>query len=187
MSQPNVPLSKRGIALQKYASARSNLLLMLIFTVVNIVLLVAGGDVMLLFSATVPYYSVIMAMFDETGLLLLPLLAVAAVSLAGYLICWIFSKKHFGWMIAALVMFIIDTLCMVGFYALGGDIADGIFDVLIHIWVLYYLIIGVKYGAQLRKLPEEVEVIEPTEQPTIENVADTVATEDNPEDSESNS
>ena len=166
MNQPSV--SKRQVALSKYASARGNLLLMLAFTVVNIVLLLIGSETMFLFSATVPYFSVILATLEEMRVVMIPLLAIAAVSLAAYLICWIFSKQHFGWMIAALVLFVIDSLCMVGFYALGGNIADGFIDVLIHIWVLYYLIIGVKYGAQLRSLPEEEETVAEDNAPAVD-------------------
>ena len=43
------------VALQKYARARSNLLWVILFTVINIVLLVVNSNVMFLFSATVPY------------------------------------------------------------------------------------------------------------------------------------
>ena len=177
MTPTNMEINERDLAIRKYASARSNLMLMLVFTVVNIVLLVANADIMLLFSATVPYVAAGLAAVDESGFLLIPCLAVAALSLAGYLICWIFSKKHFGWMIAALVMFILDSLCMVGLYVLGGNIAEGILDVVIHIWVLYYLIIGVRYGAKLRKLPEEEEIApelpeQPIDQPVDADAAD---------------
>lgn len=51
--------NKKEFALQQVKIARSNLLLMIILTVVNIVLLAVGADTMLLFSATVPYYLII--------------------------------------------------------------------------------------------------------------------------------
>ena len=44
---------------QKYKTARNNLLLMMILTVVNIVLYVTGSDTMMLFAATVPYFGII--------------------------------------------------------------------------------------------------------------------------------
>lgn len=50
----NRNLSQTAVSRQKYSAARSNLLLMLALTAVNLVLLAAQTDTMLLFSATVP-------------------------------------------------------------------------------------------------------------------------------------
>lgn len=63
-------------------------------------------------------------------------------------------------MVVALILFIIDSLLMVGFYLLAGGLENGIFDIVIHAWVMYYLIIGVKYGAMLKKMPIEEEIDE---------------------------
>ena len=71
--------------------------------------------------------------------------AIAVITVILYVLCWYMSKKRYGWMIVALVMFILDTLAMAGMYLGLGEIS-GILDVVIHAWVLYYLIIGVKYG-----------------------------------------
>lgn len=142
---------------RQYSSARNNLVLMLFLTAVNIVLLFAESDYMMLFSATVPYYSLIFAMVDQTGILFVPGIFITIVSIITYFLCWIFSKKHYGWMIAALVLFIIDTICLIGVYILIGDFS-GIIDFLIHILVLYYLIVGVVSGAKLKKCPEPVDM-----------------------------
>lgn len=138
-------------AAEKVKVARYNLLLMIIFTVINIAILLTDGGVMLLFSATVPYFAVLLASMAEITAVGI---GVALFILVLYFICWIFSKKHYGWMIAALVLFAIDTLLMAVSYILIAD-ATGILDVVIHIWVFYYLIIGVKYGIKLKKLPIE--------------------------------
>lgn len=159
---------------KKYSNARSNLLLMIGLTLVNIILLLVGSDTMMLFSATVPYFVAAIGVGTEITELLIIFVAIAIAILIIYLLCWIFSKKHYGWMIVALVLFIIDSICMCGLYISIQDFS-GILDVLIHIWVLYYLIIGVKSGAQLKKMPEEVieqqisepEIIE-QEEPTEE-------------------
>ncbi len=146
--------TKREFAQQKYETARKNLLLMLILTVVNLMLLAFGSGTMLLFSATVPYMAGVFALTCGYTVLFVVCVGIAAISILLYLLCWIFSKKHYGWMIGALILFIFDTLTMVGMYLLIGDIS-GFLDALIHIWVLYYLVIGVKYGYQLKTLPHE--------------------------------
>lgn len=150
---------------RQYASARNNLILMLILTVVNVALLFVESSYMMLFSATVPYYSMIFAILDTSGLLFVPCVLITIISLIAYLLSWFFSKKHYGWMIAALVLFAIDTLFLIGISYWIGDFS-GIFDFLIHAWVLYYLIIGVVSGVKLKKMPEpiiEVEAEQETE------------------------
>lgn len=141
----------------KYINARRNLLLMMAFTVINVIVLSVGSDTMLLFSATLPYMAAIFA--PEFGVPVIAALLIGLAFIVPYLLCWIFSKKRWGWMIVALILFAFDTLLMIGMYLLVGGLADGIFDIVIHIWVLYYLIIGVRYGAKLKKMPiEEIEV-----------------------------
>ncbi len=142
-------------ALRQYGVARSNLLLMIILTAVNVVLAAFGSETMLLFSATVPYFVAVFGFVSEIGALAVAGVVIAAVILAVYLVCWIFSKKHYGWMIAALVLFVIDTLAMILIYITVGDFS-GILDIVIHIWVLYYLVVGITYGHKLKNLtPEE--------------------------------
>ncbi len=151
------PRNKKEFALQQVKIARSNLLLMIILTVVNVVLLAVGADTMLLFSATVPYYVAAVGIVSEVSQIMAVCFAVAAVILVLYLICWMLSKRHYGWMIAAMVLFILDSIAMIGLYVLVEDFS-GILDLIIHIWVLYYLIIGVKYGYKLKNIPPEEEL-----------------------------
>ena len=160
-------LTKTEAAKQQYKTARYNLLLMLVLTAVNIALLFFGSDRMLLFSATVPYISVIYgSVFSwvfENEIYFMLGIAVAAVLIALYLICFIFSKKRVGFMVAALVMFVLDIAAMVWMYISSGDFADGIIDIVFHAWVLIYLASGVYSGFKLKKLPEEEPVTETVE------------------------
>lgn len=156
MNTPNsvTALSPRAAAQQKYDMSRGNLLLMLILTAVNIVLLFFDSSAMLLFSATVPYLVVLFGITLEETAAIVFACSIAAVIIIVYLSAWIFSKKKYGFMVLALVMFLIDTAFMMGIFLWSGDFS-GILDVLIHAWVLYYLIIGVKNGRKLKKLPPE--------------------------------
>ena len=151
MNQHN---NNSDMARQKYATARVNLLLLVAFTLLNIIMLVVGSDYFLMFSATVPYFAVLLGMIDETGMMLIPCVAIAVIGLISYFLCWLLSKKNYGWMVAALVLFVVDTLALVGVYILVGDFS-GIMDLLFHAWVLYYLLVGVTYGKQLQNMPEE--------------------------------
>lgn len=159
MRNQQQPTSERGFLQQKYNTARSNLLLVIVLTLVNIVLFFAESNTMLLFSASIPYYAVIFGVVLEVA----PLgIGFAAVILILYFLCWLLSKKKSGWMSVALVLFILDTLGMAGMYLLAEDFS-GIMDALIHVWVLYYLIVGVSSGKKLKNIPEETEQTEVTE------------------------
>lgn len=149
--------SQIAVSRQKYSAARSNLLLMLALTAVNLILLAAQTETMLLFSATVPYYAVAFGMVLESSSILYIGIAIAAVIILLYLLCWILSKKHFGWMVVALILFVIDTLCMVLLYVAAEDFS-GVIDALIHIWVLYYLVTGVTHGIKLNNAAYDNEV-----------------------------
>lgn len=151
MNNNNMPQT-RNPAQEKYNVARANLLLMLILTIVNLILLMANAGVMLLFSATAPYIIVSIGVISEINVILIICLLITAIILITYFLCWLFSRYHYGWMVAALVLFSIDTLMMAGMYILAQDIS-GILDVVIHIFVLYYLIVGVRYGYKLKEQP----------------------------------
>ena len=138
----------------KYNTARSNLILMVVLTAFNVILAATGSHSMMLFSATVPYLFAMLGTFEGMSELLVPGIVLALLGTVVYLVCWILSKKHYAWMIVALVLFSIDTLIMIGMYVLAGDFS-GVIDVLIHIWVMYYLIAGVVNGVKLKNLPEE--------------------------------
>lgn len=148
---------------QKYNSSRMNLLLMVILTVVNIVLFFTGAETMMLFSATIPYYAVAFGYYFPPSGLATGLFVLAGILVLAYFLCWLLSKKNYVWMIVALVLFVVDTVALAALYIWTKDFS-GILDALIHIWVLYYLIVGVSSGAKMRNLPEEVEEA-PAEEP----------------------
>ena len=166
------PISQRQMYIQRYNSARFNLLIAAGFTAINVIMLIAKTFSYFLFSATIPHALVDYAMyfcgmypadyygeayatavFWPEGIFYIAL-AVSAVIIALYVLCYLFSKNHkVGWMICALVMFAIDTLCMFLLYNITIDI---LMDVLFHIWLLVILVLGVMAHFNLKKLPPEV-------------------------------
>ena len=58
-NQPAVQQSPRDMLEQKYNGSRANLLLVIVFTAINMILMVAGSDTYFLFSAFVPYMMVV--------------------------------------------------------------------------------------------------------------------------------
>jgi len=156
-----------------YNSARHNLLVAIIFTVINCVLAVVGAGVYFLFSCAFPYAMAYDGAFwtgimysaeeyAEMGILasdMLPkwvffvMLVPAVIAIALYVLCWVFSKNRVGWMIAATVMFVLDTLFMLLYYI--PDITM-ILDYIFHAWVLFLLIRGIIAHYKLKKIDAEI-------------------------------
>lgn len=177
-------LSQRQLLASKYYGARHNILLVLVFTLVNIILLVTNSNTYFLFSASIPYFLVDLGMFlcgkypaeyytgELAGMEMLNdtffivALVVAAVIMLLYLLSWIFSKKpRVGWMIFALVFFVIDTL---GMLYLMDISTDALIDIVFHGWVIVSLTNGIISYFKAKKLPEEEELPEPQCEPAEE-------------------
>lgn len=140
---------------KKYGQSRSNLLLIIIFTIINIALLFTNSNTMFLFSITIPYWAAAFAYYlDITSLYI-----VAGAVLLAYVVFWFFSKKHYGWFIPALIFFILDTVYL-GYVTIDLGESSNIIDILVHIWVLYYLGTGIYFGHKLKHLPEDIATTE---------------------------
>lgn len=153
----------------RYRGSINNLLLVIIFSVVNIVLLVTNADTYFLFSAFIPYFLADYGMYycgmypedyyydvGEMEFLdknyFIYILAAAAVVLLIYLLCWFMAKKKkVGWVIAALIFFAVDTATMLFFMGINMDM---FMDILIHIWVIGYLINAIVVYGKMKKTPE---------------------------------
>jgi len=144
----------------RFSRARSNLLLVIAFTVVNLILVLANADLFFLFSATVPTIILVIAMdlaIDFGNSVLLVGVAIAFACVLVYGASWLFSKKKRGFILLALIFFIIDTLAFTGIVVidmiLSGDIFNFSFIIQVGfvIWILYYLITGTSAWLKLRK------------------------------------
>lgn len=93
-------------------------------------------------------------------------IALAIILVALYVLAYVFSKKlRPGWLLFALVIFILDTLFML---IDAGIQTNMIIDYLFHIWVIVSLFIGVSAGCKLKKLPPgEEELTEEAETVTV--------------------
>ena len=187
----------------RYNSARANLLLVTILTLVNVVLLAVDASFYFPFSASFPYYVItgarmLCGMYPEefyvelaelTGepvmteffpsAVFYVALVIGVILIAVFSLCWLLSKKKVGWMIAALVLFILDTL-----YLLSMGLAiDMLIDLLFHVWVLVSVISGLSAHFKLKSLPaEEPFVIKVDEAPATDiSAEENVAPLDNAE------
>ncbi len=192
-------MSERQALETKYNSSRANLLIVAAFTLINVILAVTSSGTYFLFSAFIPYFLTDYGMFYTLSYdpdvyvnlgvmpievadisLLYILLAITAVIIAFYIISYFASKNSnkAGWLIAALVLFIIDTAVMV--YLCSSDLASIILDIVFHAWVIFSLVNGVIAARKLKALPEE-EPVEATAEVITEETPETVENNDQAE------
>jgi hypothetical protein len=147
---------------KQLAGGRNNLLLVIVFTVVNLAMLLLDSGTYFLFSASVPYYMTAFGMGMDMGMaeagigtFTLIALGISAVVLVFYLLCWLLSKKRPGWLVVAFVAFILDTLALLGLSVMLEMLTDNIMDLAFHVWVVVSLMQGIIANGKLKKLPAE--------------------------------
>jgi len=161
----------------KYSSARMNLFIVVAFTVINIVMCLFDAESYFLFSAFVPYYMVLTGMvlcgkypaefYEDLGPVefidssfLIIMIIIAAILVLLYLLCAIMcGKRKIGWLVAALVLFSLDTICL---FMLAGVSIDMIVDYVFHAWVIWSLASGVYAHYKLKNMPAEDLVVDET-------------------------
>lgn len=155
---PTVTLSPQSIQARIFG-ARSVILVAVALTVVNIaILLIKTGDP-ILFSVSIPYYLVLVGLGMDNGMgggeadpavttigpWTIGAIVVAAVILAVCMLCWYQSKNRRGWMIGALVLFIVDTLALVvASVVLLSNPSFVVIDLCIHLWIIFLLAFAVR-------------------------------------------
>lgn len=143
---------------QQFGTSRMSLLIVISFTVANIVMLLAGSYTQFLFSATIPYlltaYGVLMDMEAGGNTYAITALIISGLILAIYLVLWILSKKRPALLYVALGLFALDTVFLVAVGLLSGSIVSEVMNLVFHGWVLYILFQGARSGGKLQSMPE---------------------------------
>ena len=182
-TQSSAPLSPRAALERSYHNSRSNLLLVVLFTVVNVLFAAFGSSYFFLFSAFIPYIAMLFGL-SLTGhsnygneavvgdWFLYASVAFAAVIILAYLLFFLFSKKHYGWLIPALVFFVLDSVFFVFFSFSAGFDFGMIIDFFFHGWILFSLIMGIVNGVKLKKMPVDAPI--PAEFTDKSNSSDSV-------------
>lgn len=138
----------------KFAKSRSNLLLVVALSTVNVILMLINSGIYFLFSAAFPIFSIELGQIisEESGNSAYYTIgiAVAFLAIAFYGTCYLLSKRYKAFILVALVGFVIDTILLLWLSILEIDISM-IIDMIIHAWVIYYLAIGVRAWLGFRK------------------------------------
>ena len=140
-----------------FMKARGNLLAIVVFSSINVILTALNINLNFLFSATIPTGIVYFGQGVSNGLggspvavLIFAVIAMLFVGVFG--LCYLLSKKMKGFMLVALILFILDTLWLAWLLSRAFD-AEAFLNIAFHAWVLYYLVIGTKAWLDLKRLP----------------------------------
>lgn len=165
-----VVMTERQKLERRYKSSLSSLLLITVFSGVNLVLLLTNSDRYFLFSAYIPYLLGDYAMFfggkyPEEYYADIPdmeffgteifavFVAVAVLFVLFYLVCYLFARKKKAiWLIFALALFAVDTIIM---FVVVGFSTSMIMDIIFHAWAIGSLALGIYAYVKLKKLPDE--------------------------------
>ena len=193
MNQNIAPqIDPREKYMRKIQSARVDIILMIMLTIINMFLTFTESQTYFVFSAFIPYRILLESAFYagklpevyyegiegeleffDLGIFYIAI-AIVAVILAVYLLCFLLSKKKHAWLIVATVIFAADTMYLLSYAVNYNVIAECVIDILLHAYVLYCLISAVISSYKLKKLPEVPETF-------TDNTPDQIASEDNAE------
>ena len=164
----------------RYDQGRGALLAVVILSLVNLIS-VTLSDVYFLFSSYVTQLFAFWGalLYLETQAVVFPVIfgIIGLITVVPYFLCYLFSKKRAGWMIAAFVLFGVDSLIfLVDFISLisVGEISM-LMDLVIRIWVIVSLAQGVKYGLRVKKDEEEGIASEQDDEQSGEDAFDEMA------------
>lgn len=184
------PKMQKAALYSKFQAARVNLLLMIGFSLANIISLLVGGKGYLLFCSSFSYIAVDLGMtmcgfkteefykelgstpvFDKPFIAVFIIIALLVLTL--YLLCWIFSKKRGNvWLKIALALISADTMGMF----LMGNLSTIIFDAVFHIWFIISLFVAISAYDKLRAIKKQ-ELLEESAEASEE--IDTSESDDN--------
>jgi hypothetical protein len=142
-----------------FEKSRNNLLLVVIFTVVNLILNYFNAGVNFLFSATLPQFVFEIAKSVnsemENNISMIVGIIIAFIIIDTYFLFWVFVRRVRVLILAALISFGIDSLLLI-YLTFNVEFSFSVLlEIAFHVWILYYLIKGVKAWYKLRGVNTE--------------------------------
>ena len=126
----------------RFNLARTNLVIVVVFTVINFFLVYFDTGYYFLFSAILP----IMFVYANT--------ALAIGILAAFFLCYLFAERLRALLFVGFILFIIDFVFMILLlFELGA--AEFVLDIVFHVWITIILLLGAVSYFKLRGVSHE--------------------------------
>ena len=143
---------------QQRASGKWMILLIVIFTVLNMVLLVCGTERYFLFSAGIPHYLTYYGMQMDNGGFggyFVAMLIVSLSFLAGYVLSWLMVNKNGTWLKVALILWAMDTVVLIIMAITMRMFEARIMDLAVHVLLLWEIFQALRANKRLENMPKE--------------------------------
>lgn len=157
-------MQERRILRLKISRARSNLMFFVILSAFQLYIIATGGSLKLPFASAAALFVsnefLFLSVQNSDPAIMIWGIALAALVIFVFLLCYLFSKKSSKWMLAGLMLVGIDTLVLL-FVAFLNGISGWILDIVLHGMLFYFLMVGVKSHIDYERLPQYDSVDEP--------------------------
>ena len=124
-------------------AAKSTIALIVILSVINIFSLLFS-ETYFVFSTYLPQIFIGIALYGDPTLLT-PMIVLSVIYILPYLLCFLFAKKRKGWLVGALVLFLIDSaFFLLDFFSLIAlNDYSMIIDLVIRAYAVFSLVVGI--------------------------------------------
>ena len=133
-------MKEKTITPRSIQNGRMSLLLMIVFTFINIIIYFMHSSVSFPYSAFIPYIAVIFGDYLSTAngsiSYMFVFSGIAILCLAVYIVGWFASRRKYGWFIVVTVFYLLDTVFM-GNFLWGSSTVDLLIDLALHGFILY--------------------------------------------------
>ena len=140
--------------IKNYKIARINVMVFILFTVVNMLMLFADRYFLFSIYSSTSFFVAGVVWKELYGNSFLVLgFAIGLLILAVFFVFWLLSKKHRWSMIVLLILFSLDSVVLIVdcISAMKEGVFSLLLDILFHALMMYYLVLGVKSSGELQK------------------------------------
>ena len=158
----NVDINSREYQTQVLVRSRGFFLTIVIFTIINLALILLNKGTQFLFSASIPYYLTLVCMGMDNpagtwviGQSTMVALGVTAIFVVAYLAFWYLSAGKPVWLNIGIVVFTLDTVALIyAAFKILESPTGAIVDLLVHVLIIWELSKGVTAAKNLANMPD---------------------------------
>lgn len=132
---------------KQYPGYRQYMLVVSLFSLINVILIYFRIDSSFYFSAFIPLVASVSSIYYLKGSLQIFVFVFLVVFFILMLfVCWLASKRNYKWLLAGAVIYALDSAFMVYYIILTGFEAQWILDIVFHAFLLVMLFRGAFIG-----------------------------------------
>lgn len=138
-------------------TAQLILIVVLVLTVADIIMLLCNASTYFPLTVSSCFYLALFCRLLDGGAFAgntIGALCICAVLLAAYIVCIVLTRRRFGWLTVAAVLYSVDAIVLIGLVISGfWQASFCIVDLLLHAFVVWQIFRGVLAAKRLRSSP----------------------------------